>query len=117
MATDGPPGHAPTLAGGANEDLRGVTERLAAIESSLAELHVLLSRQHGKEWYTTEEVAKILGKATFTVREWCRHGRVHCCKQSNGRGKHQSWVVSREEVLRIEREGLFPLERTSSSIT
>jgi predicted site-specific integrase-resolvase len=61
-------------------------------------------------------VADILGKARFTVREWCRHGRVRCRKKNNGRGRHPEWVIPHEELLRIQREGLLPPERTSSSL-
>jgi hypothetical protein len=76
----------------------------------------LIRQRTAKSWYTVDEIAAILGKAPFTVREWCRHGRVHCRKNNNGRGKYQSWVVSHEEVLRIQREGLIPVTKTSSSI-
>ncbi len=65
-----------------------------------------------KEWYTTEEVAQILGKAEFTVREWCRQGRVHAEKKGSGRGRYQSWVISHVEVGRIRREGLLHLQRS-----
>jgi hypothetical protein len=86
-----------------------VLERLDRMEALLGEL---LRQRAVKDWYTTDEVAEILGRAKFTVREWCRHGRVHCRKQNNGRGKHRAWVISHEELLRIQREGLLPLEKT-----
>ena len=61
-----------------------------------------------KDWYTTEEVAKILGKAEFTVREWCRNGRVKAEKRMSGRGAFSTWVISHQELLRYQREGLLP---------
>ena len=93
--------------------LEPVLERLEKMESLLGEL---LSQRPTKEWYSTDEVAEILGKAKFTVREWCRHGRVHCQKKINGRGKYASWAISHEELLRIQREGLLPLENSSALI-
>jgi excisionase family DNA binding protein len=90
-----------------------VLERLDRMEAMLADL---VHRQTVKDWYTTDEVAELLGKAKFTVREWCRHGRVHARKQGTGRGRHQAWVIAHEELLRIQREGLLPLERASSRI-
>lgn len=39
-----------------------------------------------KEWYTTSEIAKLLDKAEFTVREWCRLKRINAKKRSCGRG-------------------------------
>jgi DNA-directed RNA polymerase specialized sigma24 family protein len=54
-----------------------LAERLAGIEKLLAELHAAqLSAVPAKEYYTTVEAAKLLGKRPYTVREWCRLGRV-----------------------------------------
>jgi hypothetical protein len=89
-------------------------KRFDNLEAMLGEL---LRQRAVKDWYSIDEVADILGKAKFTVREWCRHGRVHCRKKNNGRGKSLSWVICHEELLRIQREGLLPAENTSSSIT
>jgi hypothetical protein len=66
--------------------------RLDRVENRLAELVRLRT---AKEFYTTAEIAALLGKAEFTVREWCRHGRVHCQKKLNGRGRSSSWAFSR----------------------
>ncbi len=82
-------------------------QRLDRIEGAL---DALLARQAAKEFYSTDEVAKLLGKAEFTVREWCRLGRVRARKKGSGRGRYQSWVVAHEELLRIQREGLLPLK-------
>jgi transposase len=80
-------------------------ERLERIETLLG---VLVERQRVKDWYSTEELAVILGKAEFTVREWARHGRVRAEKKLSGRGAHAQWVISHEELQRIQREGLLP---------
>ena len=82
--------------------------RLTKIETLLASL---VEQRTVKEWYSTADVATILGKAEFTVREWCRLGRVRAEKKGSGRGKYQSWVVSHDELLRYQREGLIPILR------
>lgn len=83
-------------------------ERLDRIEAALA---TLVERQTVKEWYAIEDVAKLLGKAEFTVREWARNGRINAEKKGSGRGKFQAWVVSHAEVQRIQRQGLLPIKR------
>jgi hypothetical protein len=89
--------------------LQSISEQLHHIEAQIA---LLVRRQTAKEWYATNEVAQLLGRAEFTVREWCRLGRIHAEKKGNGRGKFKSWVVSHAEVQRIEREGLLPAQKT-----
>jgi hypothetical protein len=79
--------------------------RLANIETLLASL---VEQRTVKEWYTTAEVAALLGKAEFTVREWCRLGRVHAQKKPAGRGVAGEWIVSHAELTRIRNEGLLP---------
>lgn len=88
-----------------SENITVLVERLDRIESVLG---ILLEQKTIKDWYTTHEIAKILGKAEFTVREWCRNGRIRAEKKGSGRGKYQSWVVSHAELLRLQREGLLP---------
>jgi hypothetical protein len=86
-----------------------IVERLDRIESLLGQL---LSRGRVQEWYSTEEFAAIVGKAEFTVREWCRHGRINAGKRRTGRGAHPAWAISHAELERYRREGLLPLSRT-----
>jgi hypothetical protein len=80
--------------------------QLLALVAEVRDL--LLTQRTIKDFYTTTEVAALLGRAEFTVREWCRHGRVRALKQGSGRGKHQAWVISHEELQRLQREGLLP---------
>jgi hypothetical protein len=81
--------------------------RMERIEDALAQL---LQRNTMKDYYTTSEVAKILDKAEFTVREWCRLGRVYAEKRQTGRGRTKEWMVSHQELTRIRNEGLLPLD-------
>ena len=83
-------------------------ERLERIEQMLV---VLVERQMAKEWYATDEFARLVGKAEFTVREWCRHGRVKAEKRNSGRGAFPAWAISHDEYLRYQREGLRALTR------
>ena len=83
-----------------------ILDSLRRIESQLAEMR---SKQTIKDVYSTEEVARILSKAEFTVREWCRLNRINAIKRFSGRGKYPAWAISHQELLRIDKEGLLPL--------
>jgi hypothetical protein len=82
--------------------------RLDRIEGMLA---ALVERQVVKDWYSTGEFARHTGKAEFTVREWCRLGRIRAEKRKSGRGAFAAWVISHEELMRYQREGLLSDKR------
>ena len=84
-------------------------DRLSRIETLLASL---VEQRIVKEWYSTAEVATLLGKAEFTVREWCRLGRVQADKKKCGRGKASEWIISHTELTRVRNQGLLPDPRT-----
>jgi hypothetical protein len=92
-------------------EMQMILDRLTRIESVVVSL---ASHQTRRDYYSTDEVAAILGKDPFTVREWARHGRIHAQKRQSGRGKHRSWVISHDELVRIQREGLLPLQNRFS---
>jgi transposase len=87
------------------EQSLNILDRLQKIEELL---HQLVERETAKEWYTTAEVAKKLGRAEFTVREWCRLGRIDAQKRQTGRGKYPTWIISHDELQRYQRDGLLP---------
>jgi hypothetical protein len=85
-------------------------ERLEAIEGMLI---VLVERQKVKEYYSVEEFAELVGRECYTVREWCRLGRIKADKKQSGRGKYPLWVIPHAEMLRYEKLGLLPIQRPS----
>ncbi len=93
----------------------GIEERLDRIESTLESMRVVLvERQQIKDFYEVDQFARIVGKAPFTCREWCRLGRIKAEKWISGRGAYPAWVISHEELLRYQREGLLPVARNGS---
>lgn len=80
-------------------------ERLEKIEEMLS---ILVERHQVKDWYSTAEVAKLMDRAEWTVRNWCRLGRVKAEKIGYGRGKSEEWRISHAELMRIQNEGLLP---------
>jgi hypothetical protein len=102
-----------THAADENQDgstLRRVFKILASFDGRLKNIEELLtevsstvsSRQPEKEWYTTAEVADLLGKSDFTVREkWCNQGRIECEKHPDS-GK---WRIPAHEMHRMQNGG------------
>lgn len=81
-----------------------ITQTLERIEKMLCNL---VSRQTIRDWYSIEEFAQLVGKAEYTVRNWARLGRIRAQKKQSGRGASQSWVISHDELLRYQKEGLL----------
>jgi helix-turn-helix protein len=94
-----------------------VEELLENIKASLNPIQqmliVLVGQKTLKEYYTVEEIAERVGREPYTVREWCRLGRIRGQKKQSGRGKYPLWVIPHAEMLRYEREGLLPIQRPS----
>lgn len=93
----------PTIDG---EYFSQLSERVIRIESMLADLR---RKSIEREWYSVEEFAVAVEREPFTVRQWCRLGRILAKKHHSGRGKHQTWTISHIELERYRREGLAPL--------
>ena len=95
-----------------------IATRLERLETGLAKLFDTLDVVRGlvaakvvvKEWYSTNEVARILTRRPYTVREWCRLGRVNATRTHSGRGEVEEWRISHQELQRIQNEGLLPLK-------
>lgn len=79
-------------------------ERLERIETMLV---ALVERHSAREWYSVEQFSRLVGRSEFTVREWCRLGRIQARKKESGRGAYAAWAISNEEWQRYQREGLL----------
>lgn len=95
-------------------EIRPLLERFTDFELLISAVYDKLDKPSAaKEYYTTQEVAKILSRRPYTVREWCRLGRVRGEKAFSGRGQDEEWRISHVELLRIQNEGLLPQERNN----
>jgi hypothetical protein len=82
-----------------------IEARLSQIEELL---RTLVAERQSKDFYSVNEVAARLGKAPFTVREACRLGRCRAIRRRAGRGEYGEWMISHEELTRIQNEGWLP---------
>ena len=64
-----------------------------------------------KSAYTPAEVADILNKSPYTIREWCRLGRVAAKKRQGGRGNEAEWEISHQELERVRSHGLLAVKQ------
>jgi hypothetical protein len=89
------------------------TEDIAALKVQIARLTALLAGGAAPALapprnYSVNEVAAMLGRRPFTVREWCRLGQVNAFKLPGFRsGDHERWLISSAEVERYRAEGLL----------
>jgi hypothetical protein len=93
--------------------IHDLIERVDHLQASVDDLR---QQRTAKEFYTTAEFAKIVGRAEFTVREWCRHRRIHGEKRDAGRGENGEWKISHAELVRYQSHGLLPVPSTSTRI-
>jgi hypothetical protein len=95
------------------------TATLERIEATLMQIMALLNELVAssrrsivtKAAYSAAEVAAILGKRPFTVREWCRLQRINATKRPWGRGNEREWEISHEELVRFRNHGLLPIPK------
>ena len=85
--------------------IESLDQRLTRIEELLSKL---IDTKVRKDYYSTAEIARLLSRAEFTVREWARNGRIWAEKRQCGRGNTKEWMISHEELERIQNEGLLP---------
>ena len=58
---------------------------LVRIHEGLTELRTLVVEQRSfKDRYSTAEAAQVVKRSEFTVREWCRLGRIRAEKRQCG---------------------------------
>lgn len=68
----------------------------------------LVDQPAEKDFYTTAEVAAVVRRSEYTVRDWCRKRRIQAVKRACGRGTSKEWMVSNAELSRLMSEGLLP---------
>lgn len=90
-------------------ELSGKFDDLRRLLVGLQEgVNSLLQAETVKEAYTTKELGKILKRDVYTVREWCRSGRMNARKTESGRGNEGEWRIPHAELIRYRNEGLLP---------
>ena len=81
--------------------MKEIFDRLVRLEAQNAEILArfdhLGSKPQQKESWSPEELAEALHRKPFTVREWCRLGRIHAEKDKYSR----LWRIPDKEAQRL----------------
>jgi hypothetical protein len=86
-------------------------DRIDQIDAKLDRvLDLLRDRSEVRQHFSVEECAPKLNKSAYTIREWCRMGRINAFKCNDKRGDSAAWRVSAEEISRILDFGLLPID-------
>jgi hypothetical protein len=84
---------------------------IATLDAVNTRLDQILGRLNGpqedRSHYTVEEAAEKLGRRPYTVREWCRSGRINATKRLERRGGAELWSISGTELVRYRNDGLL----------
>lgn len=59
---------------------------------------------------SVEQAARLLGRQPFTVREWCRNGRMKA-HRATARGPYAEWRIPMDSIRAYQANGLLPIAR------
>jgi hypothetical protein len=93
--------------------LQMLTDQYSRIMEGLERLQKAQSLSVVKESYTTEEVAERLGRAEWTVRQWCNKGKAEGAYKVHGKGRTGEWRIPHEFIVRFQNELLTPSNRAA----
>ena len=88
--------------------LESIDASVKEVKRAVAEIEEAKSTPAPREFYSTVEFAGLVGRSEYTVREWCRLGRIEAEKAESGRGDAKSWKIPASELLRYHNHGLLP---------
>jgi len=85
-----------------------ILDRLSSIEMKIDSF---IRQPTTPDYYSVAEFAELVKKRCFTVREYCRLGRINAEKRHCGRGTSLEWKIAHKELLRYLSDGLLPDQR------
>ncbi len=62
-----------------------------------------------REWFSPEEIGRMIGRTADCVRDWCRMGRIGARKRATGRGSYLAWEIHTDALAEYLDHGLRAL--------
>ncbi len=87
-----------------SDPLDDMVEVLHYVKVAVDDIRSSLSASH-KPLYTVEEVARLTGRSSYTIRRWVADGRIHATRVQ-GSGPKGKLLIPRDQLHAIVTEGL-----------
>jgi hypothetical protein len=95
---------APTIAD-VYQLLNETRDAIRRVEEKQARLD---AQEPPRQFYTTKEFAERVDRSEYTVRQWCKNGRINAQKRPGGRGAYDEWQIPASEPQRFLDYGFLP---------
>jgi hypothetical protein len=79
------------------------------IKEQNLEILRLMRVARDRRWYNLQDAGERLGRAAWTLRQLCSHGKIRAEK-----GEDSQWRISADELARLEQEGVPKLPQRST---
>lgn len=87
-----------------SDELRQEVAELKTVVVQCRELLEILMLRQSRTHYTVAEFAKVTGWSEYSVREWCKSGKIKADKTKERHGAYATWRIPHSERVRFTRE-------------
>lgn len=94
-----------------SDPVQKLQELVVELMQHIDKLYERIGEQNSElpEALSVEQAADYLGRRPYTVRQWCRNGRIKACRAQSGKGPYKEWRISKESIEYYQANGLLPL--------
>lgn len=78
-----------------------ILEEIRRIKEQNTEILRLMRMARDRRWYALQDAGERLGRAAWTLRQLCSHGKIRAEKGEDGQ-----WRISADELTRLEQDGV-----------
>ena len=86
-----------------------ILDEIRQIREQNSEILRLMRVARDRRWYNLQVAGERLGRAAWTLRQLCSHGKIRADKGEDGQ-----WRIPADELARLEQEGVPKLPQRSA---